>query len=281
VQGPRWQGEPIAGKTLLVLREQGFGDMIQFARYAGIVAETGARVLFDVPAPLLRLFRTLQGPARLVEAATPWEPVDCEARLMSLPHLCGTRLETVPARIPYLSAGKELKARWRERLAHYPRPWIGLVWQGNELFRLDRQRSPKLVQIRPLLSYPATFVSLQKGEAAKQISEQAVGYRLVDWTPELEDFADTAALVDTLDLVISIDSAVGHLAGALGKPTWLMLSTAADFRWLTDRFDSPWYPLHRLYRQPRPGDWDSVVRAILNDLPTDYPLGVKPDHPTS
>jgi tetratricopeptide (TPR) repeat protein len=277
VQAPRWEGEPLAGKTLLILREQGYGDMIQFARYAELVAEMGARVLFDVPAPLLRLCRTLRGPARLVEASTPWEAVDYEARLMSLPYRLGTRLDTIPARIPYLTAGTELKARWRERLASYPRPWIGLFWQGNPLFRLDRQRSMSLVHLRPLLAYPATYVSLQKGDAAAQIAAQGLTGRIVDWTQELKDFADTAALVDTLDLVISLDSAVGHLAGALGKPTWLMLSTAADFRWLLDRADSPWYPLHRLYRQPRPGDWDSVVAAVAADLPTDFPLGAKPE----
>lgn len=277
VQAPRWQGEPLAGKTLLLLREQGYGDMIQFARYAELVAELGARVLFDVPAPLLRLFRSLRGPARLVEASTPWEPVDFEVRLMSLPHRLGTRLDKIPARVPYLTASTELKARWRERLAAYPRPWVGLVWQGNPLFRLDRQRSTSLLHLRPLLTYPATFVSLQKGDAAAQIGAQGLTQRILDWTQELEDFADTAALVDVLDLVISLDSAVGHLAGALGKPTWLMLSTAADFRWLLDRPDSPWYPLHRLYRQPRPGDWDSVVAAIKADLPTDFPLGTKPE----
>lgn len=279
VQAPRWQGEPLAGRTLLVLREQGYGDMIQFARYAELVAEMGARVLFDVPAPLLRLFRTLRGPARLVEASTPWETVDFEVRLMSLPHLCGTRVDTIPARVPYLTAGTELKARWRERLAAHPRPRIGLVWQGNPLFRLDRQRSMSLVHLRPLLTYPATFVSVQKGEASAQIAAQGLDGRILDWTQELEDFADTAALVDVLDLVISLDSAVGHLAGALGKPTWLMLSTAADFRWLQDRPDSPWYPLHRLYRQPRPGDWESVVAAIVNDLPNDFPLDTRPEPP--
>ncbi len=277
VQAPRWQGEPLAGKTLLVLREQGYGDMIQFARYAELVAELGARVLFDVPAPLLRLFRTLRGPTQLVEASIPWEAVDFEVRLMSLPHRLGTRADKIPAHVPYLSAGTEPKARWRERLAAHPRPWIGLVWQGNPLFRLDRQRSTSLLHLRLLLAYPATFVSLQKGDAAAQIAAQGLTQRILDWTQELEDFADTAALIDVLDLVISLDSAVGHLAGALGKPTWLMLSTAADFRWMLDRPDSPWYPLHRLYRQPRPGDWDSVVAAIKADLPTDFPLGTKPE----
>jgi len=281
VQAPRWEGEPLAGKTLLVLREQGFGDMIHFARYAELVADMGARVLLDVPAPLLRLFRTLRGPARLVEAATPWEPVDYEIRLMSLPYRCQTRIDTIPARVPYLTSGKELKARWLERLARFPRPWVGIVWQGNALFRLDRQRSMPLVQLRPLLGYPATYVSLQKGDAAQQIREQGLGPRIQDWTQELEDFADTAALVDALDLVISLDSAVGHLAGALGKPTWLLLSSAADFRWLIDRFDSPWYPLHRLYRQPKPGDWESVIASVLTDLPTDFPLGAKPDQQAS
>lgn len=271
LHAPRWQGEPLAGKTLLMLREQGMGDIIQFARYAAVAADQGARVLVDCPQSLQRLFATLHGADRVVDAKQPGEPVDFEIRLMDMPQYCETRPDTVPAAIPYLAAEPEARRRWQVRLTALPRPWIGLVWQGNRHYRDDRHRSLPLATLAPLLDHPASFISLQKGYGSEQIAAGGFVGRLVDWTSDLGDFADTAALLDNLDLVVTIDSAVGHLGGALGKQVWVMLSHVTDFRWFLDRTDSPWYPHHRLFRQPKRRDWGSVVDAIAAELRLDFP----------
>ncbi len=271
MHAPRWEGQPLEGRTLLILREQGMGDIIQFARYAEIAAERGARVLVDCPPSLRRLFASLSGADRIVEAKEPGEKVDFEVRLMDMPQYCGTRADTIPARIPYLAAEPEARRRWQVRLTALPRPWIGLVWQGNPRYRDDRNRSLPLAALAPLLDHSASFVSLQKGQGSEQILAGGFGNRIVDWTEDLGDFADTAALVDNLDLVVTIDSAVGHLAGALGRPAWIMLSHITDFRWFLDRADSPWYPHHRLFRQPKRRDWASVVAAIGAELRSSFP----------
>jgi tetratricopeptide (TPR) repeat protein len=271
---PLWTGdEALAGRTLLLHAEQGAGDTLQFCRYAPLAAGRGARVILEVQPSLVRLLRTLPGVAQVIARGDALPPFDLHCPLMSLPRTFGTTLETIPATEPYLHADP---AGWRERLAALPRPWIGVTWAGAarrgfpELEAIDRRRSMPLAALAPLGQVPGvTFVSLQLGEAATQ--PRPDGLMLYDPTAELMDFADTAALVSALDLVITVDTAVAHLAGALGRPVWILNRFDACWRWLPHRDDSPWYPTARLFHQPQPGDWQSVVArvaAALADLPT-------------
>jgi len=264
---PLWLGkEPLAGKTILLHAEQGLGDAIQFCRYAPVVAGRGAAVVLEVQPTLTALMASLKGPAQLVARGDPLPHFDFHCPLMSLPLALGTRLDSVPATIPYLAADAARAQQWRARLAPYPGVKVGLVWAGSPRPHLrqasivDRRRSLSLARLNPLTALPgAVFVSLQKGEAAAEAAQPPAGTTLLDWTEELVDFADTAALIEALDLVIGVDTAVIHAAGALGKPVWLLNRFDTDWRWLLDREDSPWYPSLRLFRQERFGDWESAV----------------------
>ena len=202
-----------------------------------------------------------------------FRPFDLHCPLMSLPRVFGTRLDTIPAQTPYLSAAPERVAAWRERLADLPGRRVGLVWAGNprphqpEANAVDRRRSTSLDRFAPLGEVPGiSFVSLQKGAAAIQARTPPAGMVVHDWTEELTDFAETAALIEALDLVISVDTSVAHLVGALGKELWLLNRFDTCWRWLLGRTDSPWYPTLRQFRQKRPGDWDGVVRDLTNAL---------------
>jgi tetratricopeptide (TPR) repeat protein len=270
---PRWTGEPLAGRTILLHAEQGFGDTLQFCRYAALVAEAGGRILLEVPRPLVRLLGTLPGVAQIVAYGEPLPDFDVHCPLLSLPYACRTTLETIPAGIPYLAADPAAVAAWRERLAAVRALRVGLVWAGGirpsqpDMAPVDRRRSIALATMAPLAAVPGvSFVSLQKGEPAAEAAVPPPGMVLHDFTAELEDFADTAALVEALDLVISVDTAVAHLAGALGKPVWLLNRFDSCWRWLLDRDDSPWYPQLRQFRQPTPGDWASVLRGAAEAL---------------
>jgi tetratricopeptide (TPR) repeat protein len=268
---PVWDGSALAGRTILLNVEQGVGDAIQFLRYATPLAAQGARVIAETPRRLHRLLRTVPGLAALIDPKDPRPAFDVHAPLMSLPHLCGTALETIPARVPYLSAEPALVAAWRARLETLPRPWVGLSWQGNPNHRGDRWRSLPLAQLRLLAERTGgTFVSLQKGPGAEQVAGAGFGARLVDWSASMDTggdaLIDTAALMASLDLVISVDTAIGHLAGALARPTALLLPFVADFRWLAQRTDSPWYPTLRLYRQQTRSDWAPAIAALGNAL---------------
>jgi len=270
---PRWTGEALGGRVLLIHAEQGYGDTIQFCRYLSLAAAYG-RVVLEVPRPLLRLLSDLPGIERIVATGDPLPEFDLHCPLLSLPGVFGTTLDTIPATVPYLAADPSGAMVWRDRLAALPGLRVGLVWAGNPARHVamaqavDRRRSIGLAQLAPFAAiHGVTFVSLQKGEAAGAVPLS--GMVVHDWTDELTDFADTAALVQALDLVISVDTAVAHLAGALGKPVWLLNRFDTCWRWLADRDDSPWYPTLRQFRQPRPGDWDSVldeVRAALATL---------------
>ncbi|MEX0808557.1 MAG: tetratricopeptide repeat protein [Dongiaceae bacterium] len=264
---PIWDGRKLAGRTLLLDAEQGIGDAIQFLRYASPLSAGGARIIAEAPRKLHRLLRSLPGVAALIDPADPRPEFDLHAPLLSLPHLAGTTLDTVPAAMPYLAAEPDLVARWRERLALLPRPWIGLCWQGNPLHRGDRWRSLPLMALAPLASRTAgTFIGLQKGPGSEQIAGSPFGTRLVDWSADFDNgsdaLVDTAAIMTSLDRIVTVDTAIAHLAGALARPTSLMLGHVPDFRWLLDRADSPWYPTMHLYRQQRRGDWTPVVAAI-------------------
>jgi protein O-GlcNAc transferase len=272
---PVWDGRRIAGRTLLLDAEQGIGDAIQFLRYAGPLAEMGARVVAEAPRKLHRLLRGLPGVSALIDPADPRPEFDLHAPLMSLPHLCATTLDTIPAAVPYLAAEPGLVARWRERLAALPRPWIGLCWQGNPHHRGDRWRSLPLATLAPLTSRTGgSFVSLQKGPGSEQVAGSPFGARLLDWSADIDGgpdaLVDSAAIMANLDLIVTVDTAIAHLAGALGRPVWLMLGHVPDFRWMLDRADSPWYPTMRLWRQSRRGNWSDVVADMgpaMSDTP--------------
>jgi tetratricopeptide (TPR) repeat protein len=272
---PQWMGEDIAGRRLLIHAELGFGDTLQFCRYAPLAVARGAEVVLEVPPQLLRLVAdSMAGPGLRVVTQSPGFPggdglpdFDLHCPMLSLPLAFGTTLATIPARVPYLTAAPERVAAWSQRLAALPGPRIGLAWAGNPRNPMDRERSLTLDALAPLGAVSgASFVSLQKGEAAAQAARAPGGLVLHDVTAALEDFADTAALVVALDLVISVDSAVAHLAGALGKPVWLLNRFDSDWRWLLGRADSPWYPSLRIFRQPVLRDWAGVIAQVRDAL---------------
>jgi tetratricopeptide (TPR) repeat protein len=267
---PQWTGEPLAGRTLLLHAEQGHGDTLQFLRYLPLVAARGGRVLLEVQPALLRLAATVAGAAAVFAQGAPLPAFDCHCPLMSLPLACKTTLATIPARVPYLQADAAARAAWLRRLED-GRLRVGLVWAGDPRPHLpaaaviDRRRSLPLSVLAPLGTVAGVrLISLQKGSAAAE--PRPPGLDLFDPTAELGDFADTAALVAALDLVISADTAVAHLAGALGRPVWLLSRFDGCWRWLLERDDSPWYPTLRLFRQASPGDWSGVVAALTAAL---------------
>ena len=267
---PVWRGEPLAGKTILLHAEQGFGDCLMLLRYAPLVAARGGRVVIEVPARLERLIAHLAGgPYTTVVVGQPLPAFETHCPLMSLPLALGTTLESIPAAIPYLTAAPADVARWRARLAGSAGMKVGLVWAGSPAHKNDRARSIALARLAPLFDLTGVqWFSLQVGDRAADLAGVAQG-RITDLAPELNDFAETAAAITVLDLVIAVDTGVVHLAGALGRPVWIMLPFDPDWRWLLDRGDSPWYPSARLIRQPLAGDWDSViarVRAALADV---------------
>ncbi|HEY0834859.1 MAG TPA: tetratricopeptide repeat-containing glycosyltransferase family protein [Azospirillum sp.] len=274
LEQPQWMGEPLAGRTILLHAEQGFGDTLQFVRYAPLVAQRGGRVLLGAPAPLHRLLRTLPGVERVLEADKPPPPFDLHCPLMSLPLAFGTRLDTVPAEVPYLAPDPADVAAWRDRLPDDGVLRVGLVWAGNprpdmpHANLVDRRRSLRLEQLAPLAGVPGVrFYSLQKdGDAALQAKDPPSGMDLVDLMEGVGDFADTAALIANLDLVIGVDTSVIHVAGALGKPVWVLSRFDGCWRWLTERDDSPWYPSMRLFRQETPGEWAPVIEQVMEAL---------------
>jgi len=266
---PQWRGEAADGKTLLIHAEQGFGDTLQFCRYAEMAAARGLRVIMEVQTPLVRLLRSLPAGIAVFGRGDELPPFDLHCPMLGMPLALGTVLDTIPGGAPYLHADAAAVASWLERLAALPGsgPRVGLVWAGNPtnspvMAARDRQRSIAPERLAPLLAIPGLrFFSLQKGEPAAP-----AGFPLTDFMGEMEDFADTAALVANLDLVVSVDTAVVHLAAAMGKPVWVMDRFDPCWRWLTGRRDSPWYPSVRLYRQPRAGDWESVLAEVAIDL---------------
>lgn len=268
---PRWKGEELAGKTILLHAEQGLGDTIQFARYVAMVAGRGGKVILECQPELRDLLSSLQGTDRVLPlgAALPKFDVDCP--LMSVPAILATRLDSVPATIPYLTADPRLIETWRGRLkSGAGRIKVGLAWAGRPEHQSDRHRSISLADLMPLANISADLYSLQKGTNV-MLARPPEWKRLIDCTPDLINFADTAALVHHLDLVICVDTAVAHLAGAMGKPVWLLLPFVPDWRWLRDRSDTPWYPTMRLFRQQQPGQWTAPVGDIVERL-TQSPL---------
>ena len=271
---PLWLGETsINGKTLLLYEEQGIGDTIQFCRYAPMAARAGARVVLVVQKPLVELMATLPGVSRIVTEGDPLPAFDLRCPIMSLPLAFGTTLETIPGDVPYLRADPERAAVWRDRLSAVRGRRVGLVWAGGSrpghtgAVAADQRRSLPLAALAPLaLLEGCAFVSLQLGPPAAQAMTPPAGMVLHDHTAELKNFADTAALIENLDLVISVDTSVAHLAAAMGKPVWLLNRFDTCWRWLLNRHDSPWYPTLRQFRQPQPGDWASVMVRVAEAL---------------
>ena len=262
---PEWNGEALSGRAVLLHAEQGFGDTIQFMRYAPLLARRGVRVIVEVPQELKGLLRGVEGVRQLLGAGDPLPAFDCHAALLDLPGIFGTTLQTVPANVPYLRPEPALADLWRSRLA--PRLKVGLVWAGRPQHHNDRNRSLPLSSLAPLAQVKGVvFYSLQKGAAAAQAQNPPPGMELVDLSQEIKDFADTAALIENLDLVISVDTVVAHLAGALAKPVWTLLPLTPDWRWLLAREDSPWYPTMRLFRQGARGEWGSVIERVAREL---------------
>jgi len=275
----RWTGAaPLAGKTILLLGEQGFGDVLQFCRYAPMVAGLGARVILAVPATLTRLMGSLPGVDQVVSQDDALPTFDLHCPLMSLPWAFGTTEQTIPWQVPYLAADPDAVAAWHsivpspgKTASGAPGLRVGLVWAGASrpqqphAAAIDRRRSMALAQMAPLGAVSDhVFVSLQLGPPAAQL--ETAPFPLIDVATRLTDFADTAALVAALDLIIAVDTAVPHLAGALGKPVWMLSRHDACWRWGRDRDDSPWYPTMRLFRQTTPGDWASVMQRVADAL---------------
>jgi Flp pilus assembly protein TadD len=275
---PFWRGrEALAGKTLLLHSEQGFGDILQFCRYAPLAADRGARVVVEVDAVLKPLMQSLRGVDQVLAHGDPLPPIDLHCPMMSLPFAFGATLDTIPGDTPYLRADPALVEAWRARLGPRSRPRVGLAWSSGvrpdqpELTAVNGRRNLPLAKLAALKGLNVDFVSLQKGQPAEgefdALDPSAWdGPPILNVAAALTDFSQTAALIGALDLVVSVDTSIPHLAGALGQPVWVMNRFDPCWRWLQDRTDSPWYPTARLFRQPAMGDWDSVLSDVRRAL---------------
>jgi tetratricopeptide (TPR) repeat protein len=265
---PLWLGEQaINGKTILLHNEQGYGDAIQFVRYAALVAAQGARVILEVRPPLKALMTTIANLSAVVATDEPLPAFDIHCPLMSLPLAFATEVSTIPATVPYMWPPAERLEKWKNRLPQASRLKIGIVWAGSAAHSNNHNRSIALTQFSRILSTPdLQFVCLQKDVSATEREVLRSNRRVELFDDEIADFADTAAIIAMLDLVVCVDTSVAHLAGALGRPVWVLLPFSADYRWMLDREDSPWYPSARLWRQPGIGDWDSVLERVQQEL---------------
>jgi tetratricopeptide (TPR) repeat protein len=291
---PDWEGEDLNGKRLLLYAEQGFGDTIQFVRYATVIKERypDCHLSFECRGPVARLMKTVPGIDQIVVYGDKLERHDYGCAIMSAPRVLGTTFETIPAEIPYITAEPYRVELWRKRLDHDLRQFgdklrVGICWsgQGRPLMPLvnavDRRRSTNLGQWAPLFALPGVvFVSLQVGENAGQVKSPPPGAAIAHYTDELDDFTDTAALIQTLDLVITVDTAVVHVAGALGVPTWMLSRHDGCWRWHGDRPNSPWYPTVTQFRQRRMGDWGKVFDRVAEELRV-YVAGSRPSMATA
>jgi tetratricopeptide (TPR) repeat protein len=271
---PLWDGSELHGKAILLYAEQGFGDTIQFIRYAALVKERGGKVIVECQPPLVRLLTGMPGIDELFAEGSPLPAFDVRAPLFSLPAIFRTTVNTVPARVPYLQADSQLIEQWRKELEASDTGRclkVGIAWQGTPAFRYDRQRSIPLANFEGLAHIEGVkLISLQKGPGTEQLRSMPRPFPIVDFADRLDEtagpFMDTAAIIKNLDLVISSDTAIPHLAGALGVPVWVALPLVPDWRWLLQREDCPWYPTMRLFRQTKYGQWDDVFERIATEL---------------
>jgi tetratricopeptide (TPR) repeat protein len=258
---PLWLGEyPLSRKTILLHAEQGLGDSIQFVRYAPLLARAGAKVILEVQPELVDLLGAIDGAERVVARGEKLPAFDVHCPIPSLPLAFRTSLDSIPVEVPYLPAHDERIARWKPRIAALAKPVVALAWAGNPAHVNDRNRSIPLSRLDPLIATAdVSFVSIQRDLRSGDAEILANHRRVAHFGGELADFADTAAVIALCDLVISVDTAVAHLAGAMGKPVFILLPFSSDWRWMLDRADSPWYPSARLFRQPKVQDWDSAI----------------------
>ncbi|MCA9201695.1 MAG: FkbM family methyltransferase, partial [Planctomycetales bacterium] len=268
---PEWQGESLDGKTILLYAEQGLGDTLNFVRYANVLKQLGARTIVQVQPPLVPLLRSTPGIDTLVPQREQPPAFDVHAPLLSVPAILKTDLDSIPADVPYVFADERLIEFWRSELRSFGGLRVGIVWQGNPDHQADHLRSVPLTRFAPLAALPGVqLFSLQKGHGAEQLAGAGANINVVNLGARLDEssgaFLDTAAVMKVLDLVITTDTSIAHLAGALGVPTWLALPYVPDWRWLLDREDSPWYPSMRLFRQTQPGDWDGVFERLTEAL---------------
>jgi Flp pilus assembly protein TadD len=265
---PRWDGAPLEGRTILLYAEQGLGDALHFVRYVPLVAARGGRVILQCQPKLRALFARVAGVSEVIAAGEAPPPFDLCCSLQSLPYVFRTRLETIPAQVPYLRADAAKAGAWQARLRTLDaRLRVGLFWATDSKSTLSAARSLTLAQLEPLAAAAGVvFYSLQRGAAAAEAARPPAGMRLVDAGAELKDFDDDAALIENLDLVISINSATAQLVGALAKPVWTLIHFPPDWRWLLGRDDCPWYPHMRLFRQGRGEGWETVVARLVQAL---------------
>ena len=268
---PTWLGqEPIAGKTLLINPEQGFGDLIQFSRYVPMLEKLGAKVILEAPASLVELMASLSPTVNVIKEGEALPTFDVVCPVMSLPLALKTTTEAIPANIPYLSVSDAKKQFWQDKLGTKTKPRIGIVWSGSMTNEIDNnlcaRRNIPLEQLKPLFELPLEFHVLQKDirPEDQQILETLT--QLHQHQAELKDFTDTAALIQEMDIVISVCTSVAHLSGALGHNTWVLLPYSADYRWMTNEKDSPWYPSVELFRSEKIGDWSEVVQQAKMKL---------------
>jgi Flp pilus assembly protein TadD len=264
---PGWDGSPLDGRTILLYAEFGLGDSIQFLRYAALVADRGGNVVVACPTPLARLAASCRGVREVVVEGAAMPEFDVYALLKSLPGIFGTRLETVPGSVPYFSVDQTLAEKWRGELGSLDGVKVGIGWQGNPSHMRDRHRSFRLEQLEPLARVAGVrLVSCQKGFGSEQIAGLRDRFSVTDLGSRLGDFMETAAAVQHLDVVITADTSLAHLAGSVGVPVWVALPYAPDWRWLLDRDSSPWYPTMRLFRQMHWGDWGEVFARMAREL---------------
>ncbi len=267
VQRPRWDGRRIAGRTLLIHDEQGFGDTLQFIRMVPWAKErSGARLVLEISPEILPLAKRMPGFDEITTRGTLPPAFDVHCEMMSLPMVMGLTFDDLPGRMPYLAATPKHLAKWRKRLAGLPRPLVGLVWAGRPAHHNDGNRSMNLADLAPLALPGVTFLAVQKGPKAAQGKTPPAGMNVLSLDEEIRDFEDTAAILSIADLLISVDSSPVHLAGALGRPAWVLLPFVPDWRWLLERTDTPWYPSLRLFRQESHGDWPGVIARVAAAL---------------
>jgi len=265
---PHWDGSPLAGRTILLHVEQGLGDTLQFVRYVPLVAQFGGRIIVECQPELQRLIQRMHGGLQVIARGQPLPAFDVQSSLFSLPKIFKTTLASIPAAVPYLVPDTHLVDHWRKtRLVSTPGLKVGLVWVGNPAHKKDRFRSIPLDRLSPLAQVPGvTYFNLQKEDTQRQPDRAPSALLPYPLLSAQHDFADTAAAISCTDLIITVDTSVAHLAGAMGHAVWILLPFSPDWRWLLGRADSPWYPSMRLFRQPALGDWDSVLAAVASAL---------------
>jgi hypothetical protein len=264
---PRWDGAPLAGRTLLLWDDQGLGDTVHFVRYAEQLAQLGGRVVALCRRQLVRLLQTCRGLDQVSHDSKELQPFDVFISMPDLPGLLKTTVETIPANVPYVSGDAAMAARWRDQWQSISELKVGIVWQGDRTNTADAQRSIPLERFYKLARIDGVrLFSLQFGEGREDLKKLPADVTVTDLGDQLGDFYQTAAAMQNLDLIITCDSAPCHLAGAVGAPVWVALAQLADWRWLHGRSDTPWYPSMRLFRQSRFGDWEEVFERIGAEL---------------